>query len=147
MALIAAYDPDGPVAITTVAELDAVVDQVVGWGHRAVVELKIARPVEPRGRQLSLTVGIHGAAGLGTLIYSSPDGVWFGKATPGPEWAEVDERVLYFLMSADTEYPPESEIPLDVVRRAAQEYWHGGGSRPGGVGWCAPPPWYPTAFR
>ncbi|WP_367133631.1 Imm1 family immunity protein [Saccharothrix sp. HUAS TT1] len=148
VALIAAYDPEGegPEVITTAAELDTVLDRVAEWGHRALVELRPADPADGLTHRYSLSVGLHGDADQGTLIYSSSDGMWFSKATPGPEWVEA-ERILYYFMSSDTEYPPDSEIPAGVVRRAAHEFMTAGGQLPTGPDWHTPPPWYPTPFR
>ncbi|WP_433262554.1 Imm1 family immunity protein [Actinosynnema sp. CS-041913] len=148
MALIAAYDPDSeePTTLTTAAELDDVLDRVAAWGHRALIEFRLAEPADKNARQLALSAGLHGASDRGTLIYSSPAGVWFSKASPGPEW-EPAERILYYYMSADTEYPPDSEIPLDLVRRAVHDYMTNGGQQPSGPDWHTPPPWYPTAFK
>lgn len=73
-------------------------DRVAGWGYRALVEFRLAEPADGSARQLALSVGLHGDANRGALIHSSSEGMWFGKATPGPEWAEA-EPILYYLTS------------------------------------------------
>jgi hypothetical protein len=131
--------------VETAAELDAVLDTVAGWEGRIIVQLWIARPVDLAMRHSALYVGVFGEAGQGTLIYSSYAQTWFSKATPGPEWSTADP-ILYYYMNCDTEYPVDSEIPLDLVRRAAHEFMATGGQRPSAPVWQLPPPWYPTAF-
>ncbi|MFT7840362.1 Imm1 family immunity protein [Saccharothrix sp. BKS2] len=148
VALIAAYDPakDQPETVATADELDAVLNQAAEWGYRTLIEFRLAEPADGPAHQVALSVGLRGSTNQGTLIYSSSEGLWFGKATPGPEWAEA-EPILYYFMSADTEYPPDSEIPAAVVRRAAHEFMTTGGQRPEGPRWHTPPPWYPTPFQ
>jgi hypothetical protein len=147
VALTASFDVDSDESTTveTAAELDAVLDTVAGWEGRIIVHLRIARPAEPAMRRFALYVGVFGDAAQGALIYSSPSGLSFSKATPGPEWSTADP-ILYYYMNSDTEYPVDSEIPLDVVRRAAHEFMATGGQRPSGPAWQSPPPWYPTAY-
>ncbi len=148
VALTASFDADSDEAMTvkTAAELDEVLDTVAGWEGRIIVQLRIAHPADVTMRRLGLYVGVFGSTTQGTLMYSSPGGVWFSKSTPGPDWNPA-ERLLYYYMNSDTEYPADSEIPLDVVRRAAHEYMETGGSRPGEPNWNLPPTWYPTAFQ
>jgi hypothetical protein len=147
VALTASFDVDSDESTTveTAAELDAVLDTVAAWEGRIIVQLWIARPVDLAMRHSALYVGVFGEAAQGTLIYSSSAQVWFSKATPGPEWSTADP-ILYYYMNSDTEYPVDSEIPLDVVRRAAHEFMATGGQRPDAPAWQPPPPWYPTAF-
>ncbi|GAA0251349.1 hypothetical protein GCM10010492_59620 [Saccharothrix mutabilis subsp. mutabilis] len=139
-------EQDDAVAVRTPAELDAVLDAVAAWDGRIIVHLKPARPVDTTMRRKTLDVGVHGNTGRGALVYTSPDGLWFSKATTdtdtGPE-----ERVLYYYMNSDTEYPADSEIPLDVVRQAAHEYLAADGQRPTAPTWRTPPAWYPTASQ
>ncbi|MFC6093929.1 Imm1 family immunity protein [Saccharothrix lopnurensis] len=146
VALTASFDADSEQATTveTAAELDAVLDTVAGWEGRIIVQLRIARPVDTTARRLGLYVGVHGTAGTGTLLHTSPAGVVFSKATPGPDWIPA-ERILYYYLNNDTEYPQDSEIPLDTVRSATHEYMNNGGHRPDGPTWQSPPEWYPTA--
>ncbi|MBB5956941.1 hypothetical protein FHS29_003534 [Saccharothrix tamanrassetensis] len=137
-------EQDEAVTVRTSAELDAVLDAVIAWDGRIVVHLKPARPADTNTRRKTLDVGVHGNTGQGALVYTSPDGRWFSRATSGSD-ANADGRILYYYMNSDTEYPADSEIPLDVVRRAAHEYLTTGGQRPTAATWQTPPAWYPTA--
>ncbi|MEU4806414.1 Imm1 family immunity protein [Actinosynnema sp. NPDC023587] len=140
------YDEEQNDAVTvrTPAELDAVLDTVAGWDGRIIVHLKPARPVDLAMRRMTLDVGVHGDTGRGALVYTSPNGLWFSKAESGSDSSGGD-RILYYYMNSDTEYPVDCEIPLDVVRRAAHEYLTTGGQRPTAPTWQEPPAWYPTA--
>jgi hypothetical protein len=137
-------DQDDAVTVRTPAELDAVLDTVAAWDGRIIVHLKPARPVDLNMRRTTLDVGVHGNTGKGALVYTSPDGLWFSKAE-SDQHANPDGRVLYYYMNSDTEYPVDSEIPLDVVRRAAHEYLTVVAQRPTALTWQTPPAWYPTA--
>lgn len=121
VALTASFDADSDEStiVETAADLDRVLDTVSGWEGRVIVQLRIAGPVGAR--------------------------VWFSKATPGPEWSAAD-RILYYYMNCDTEYPADSEIPLDVVRRAAHEFMETNGQRPTSPVWHSPPSWYPMGI-
>ncbi len=55
-----------------------------------------------------------------------------------------DGRIIVHLKPARP-VSVDSEIPLDVVRRAAHEYLTSGGQRPTAPTWQTPPAWYPTA--
>ncbi|MFD7656980.1 Imm1 family immunity protein [Actinosynnema sp. NPDC059797] len=133
------YDEDqnDAVIVRTPAELDAVLDTVAGREGRVLVDLYV---VGNPGRA-NFNVGLHGRAGRGALYYASSGQKWFSTETPGPDWS-ADEPVLYYLMNSDTEYPADSEIPLDVVRRAAHEFMTTGGERPTASTWRAAPDWW-----
>ncbi|WP_433271780.1 Imm1 family immunity protein [Actinosynnema sp. CS-041913] len=137
-------EQDDAVTVRTPGELDAVLDTVAAWDGRIIVHLKPARPVDMNMRRRTLDVGVHGKADRGALVYNAPDGRWFSKAASDTN-ANQDERILYYYMNSDTEYPADAEIPLDVVRRAAHEYLTMEGQRPTASTWQTPPAWYPTA--
>ncbi|MGZ3143680.1 Imm1 family immunity protein [Lentzea chajnantorensis] len=130
-------DQDDAVIVRTPAELDAVLDAVAGRDGRVLVDLYVA---ENPGRA-NFNVGLHGQAGRGALYYAGGGQKWFSTETPGTDWGSA-EPVLYYLMSSDTEYPADSEIPLDVVRRAAHEFMTTGGERPVAPAWRAAPDWW-----
>ncbi|MFC6090828.1 Imm1 family immunity protein [Saccharothrix lopnurensis] len=137
-------EQDDAVTVRTQAELDAVLDAVAAWDGRVIVHLKPARPVDVNMRRRTLDVGVHGNSDRGALVYDSPDGRWYSKAAFDTS-ANRDERILYYYMNSDTEYPADSEIALDVVRQAAHEYLATEGQRPTSPTWQTPPAWYPTA--
>lgn len=120
-------DTDEPTIINTAAELDTVLDTVVGWGGRHIVELLLA---DDPGHAI-FDVAIDGNQERGALYYSTRDRkTWFSKGTE-----TAAETPIYFYMTSPTEYPVDGELPLDVVRRAAHEYMTSGGARPTGIEW------------
>lgn len=128
---------DGPTIIRTPDELDAVLDAVTGWDGRILVDLYVA---DNRARA-TFNVGVNARTRCGALYYADDHGEWFSMATTESDQAPV-ERILYYYMNSDTEYPGDCEIPLDVVRRAAHEYMATGGERPTALTWQPAPAWW-----
>jgi hypothetical protein len=121
-----------PVAVTTAAELDAVLDEVAAAGPLQTALLITDGDVD----KPDLYVGLNGDRGI--LRYSSHDaGVLYSRNTGVPfalpGWGEV----IYYLDRADFEYPDDSEIPVDEVRQAAHDFLTSGGACPPGVTWAA----------
>ncbi|MBW4716991.1 Imm1 family immunity protein [Saccharothrix obliqua] len=123
-------ESDEPTIVRDPAELDAALDIVAGWPGRIIVDVYVAA----NPARAVFNVGVHGEAGRGALYYSGDGGAWFSQGAPGPDRSPV-ETILYYYMNSDTEYPADSEIPLDVVRRAAHEYMTTGGNRPTVTDW------------
>lgn len=118
-----------PVAIATVAELDAVLDRVA-----AEADLDAPRLValDMPERQRSLMVGLRGDVGVLNFVdfngggASASKGDTNGMATPA-----------YFYCEEWTGIPDDAEIPVELVRQAAREFL-ATGERPGCVGWQVP---------
>ncbi|PRY43929.1 Imm1 family immunity protein [Umezawaea tangerina] len=110
----------------------------------AFVERLRARSLEtgPLLAQVYLTDDVHAqelSAGVdgdrGVLRYAGRE--WFeGVYSLGDE-AGSDEALVYYYMDNDTEFPPNSQVSVDVVRRAVEEYLRTNGERPTGVRWQA----------
>ncbi|MEV0678848.1 Imm1 family immunity protein [Actinosynnema sp. NPDC050436] len=129
-------DHDEPAMIHTAADLDRVLDTVAGWEGRVIVELFVAD--DPR--RAIFDVGVYGQGERGALYYAGRGEKWFSRGTmAAPSTVSPAERLSYYYMTSDTEYPGDSEIPLDVVRRAAHEYMRTGGERPTSPTWQAAP--------
>jgi hypothetical protein len=134
VALAAWFDgnSDDPTVVRTTAQLDEVLDLVIGSGGPRVVQLL----VQDDPARAIFDVGLDGQRGA--LYFSSTDhpGGCFSRgseaATPTP--------LTYYYMGSDTEYPASAELPVAVVRRAAHEYLATGGERPTSVDW-QPSPW------
>jgi immunity protein Imm1 of predicted polymorphic toxin system len=66
----------------------------------------------------ALYVGLHGD--VGALLYVSVEaGQEFSKNTDA---APDGEPFLYMYQTQAEEFPPDSEIPIDLVRRAAHHF-------------------------
>jgi len=140
-------EEDDPTTVATPAELDAILDVMVGWGDPVLADVRISNATGPLWR-VSLSVGVSGRTGRGTLIHTAPGEVAYGKASPGPEWSPAD-RVLYYLMNSDTEFPPDAELPLADVKDAAHHFLTTGGGRltPTDWHWHTPPPNLPLTAQ
>jgi hypothetical protein len=120
---------------TTPAELDAMLDKLAAmslehWPVLADVFYTEDIGRDPRSMVGPLfTVGMH--LDKGVIRYSdSPRTAYYTKGD-GPA---DDEPILYMYMTSDNEYPSNSEIPADLVRKAAHEYAETG-RRPTCVDW------------
>jgi immunity protein Imm1 of predicted polymorphic toxin system len=124
------WDADAGTIVETPAELDAVLDAVAALDGPALVQFYDAD--EPK--RVKFTVGLSGDRGV--LRYAGLDdmGGSTSRATK-QRFAAPERGVLYYCMSADTEFPDDAEIPAADVREAAQEFLRIGGTRPTGVAW------------
>ncbi|MEU5692573.1 Imm1 family immunity protein [Actinosynnema sp. NPDC020468] len=114
--------------VRTPAELDAVLDIVVGWNDPTTVQLL----VHGNPGHAILDVGLDATTGRGVLYYSGPDAP-DACVSKGSEIAS--EPPVYYFTGSDTEFPVDAEISLADARRAAHEYLATGGGRPDGVDW------------
>ncbi len=107
--------------------------------------LRAVRDAYPDGRPVLLTVvvaddpwkselsvGIDGDKGV--LHYSGegtpPNGVYSENPTPSNP-----SPVIYYYVSADTEFPANAEIPFSTVEAAVVEYLTTEGEQPAAVNW------------
>jgi hypothetical protein len=128
------WENNDPTIVRSAADLDAVINTVKGYDGPVLIQL---HPADPR--QGMLVMGVDAERGRGTLFYQGSQGLWFSKGVEG----DPVERVLYYYMNSDTEYPADSEIPLGDVVDAAHEFVDSGAQRPTRPTWQAPPAWYP----
>jgi hypothetical protein len=111
-------ETEGHITRTT-AEVDAVLDtlaQISREDWPALAEVTQVG-VEERGAGI-IYVGLH--VDRGVLMYSGPDNRP-GSFSHGDGPAD-GEPILYMMGVSDTEFPSNSEIPADVVRRAVHEF-------------------------
>ncbi|MCP2255494.1 Immunity protein Imm1 [Prauserella aidingensis] len=114
VALDAWYDHDGPARVTTAAELDAVLDTVAAMPGPTLVAFNAAD--DPASAGL-LNIGLCSERGVGVVHHAGRGRGYFSLGE-----ASNADTVLYYYMGSDTEFPPQSEIPIADVRRAAHEY-------------------------
>ncbi len=119
---------EGPTIVHTPAELDTVLDVVVGWNAPTTVQLLTA---DNPGYVL-LDVGLDGRTGRGVLYYFGPDKP-DGCISKGTDTAA--EPPIYYFTGSDTEFPTDAEIPLADARRAAHEFMTNGTGWPTGIEW------------
>lgn len=121
---------DNPVTVTTPDEVGTLLATVgEKYPEGTAVLLTAVVSDDPWGQELS--VGIDGNKGV--LRYSGGDhfdGVYSKSAIPSNA-----EPVTYYYVTADTEFPPNSEVPLATVHAAVVEYLTTGGQQPTCVDW------------
>ena len=132
------HDED-PVVLATDADVDALIDALLAeeWTHNLANIYIRQRPLNAAGvPDHELCVGVDAERAVGGLRwYAGDEGSWYSLGAP----SEFDE-VIYYYMGSDTQFPTDSDISLDVARRAVKEFLASGGRRPTCV------PWQPDPF-
>lgn len=77
--------------------------------------------------ELCLAVDAKGR--VGGLPYQG-ERVWFSQGLPGNRG-----EVFYLYMGNDTDFPHDSEVPIELLRQAAKEFLQRSGERPTCVSW------------
>jgi hypothetical protein len=123
---------DDPVVVAGPDDVAALLDAVgEKYPEGAAVLITVLVADDPWGQELS--VGVDG--GKGVLRYSG-HGDFRGAYSKSAEPSNA-EPVIYYYVTADTEFPPNSEVPISVVQAAVAEYLATGGQRPTAVEWQA----------
>jgi hypothetical protein len=121
---------DKPVTVTTVDAVDVLIDSVrVESLEQAPILMEVHISGDPYSQ--GLDAGINGDRGV--LRYSGrdwPEGVY--SAGSGPAQGEP---LQYFYMDTYTEFPPNADLPLAMVRQAVREFLVTLGARPSCVEW------------
>jgi hypothetical protein len=124
-------NPDDHTVTRTHDEIDTMLDKLAGMSRE---DWPASAEVTEYGvndlRAAELLVGFH--VDRGALAYSGPDNK-DGSFSQGDGPADGDS-INYMLGESDDEFPPNAEIPLDVVRRAVHEFAETG-RRPEDVPW------------
>jgi hypothetical protein len=103
----------------TSAEVDAMLDTLAGIAREdwpALAEVTRAEVTDFDAP--ALHVGLH--VGRGVLLYTGPDDE-NGSFSRGDGPAD-GEPILYMQGTSADEFPPDSEIPVEIVRRAVHEF-------------------------
>ncbi|MFT7834919.1 Imm1 family immunity protein [Saccharothrix sp. BKS2] len=120
---------DNPVVITEPEEVRELFVALRGkYSAGSAVLLTIVPVSDPWSSELN--AGIDGDVGV--LHYSGedhPEGVYSRSSTPSNA-----EPVIYYYVTADTEFPPNSEVPVADVEAAVVDYLTTG-HRPESVVW------------
>lgn len=121
-----------PTLLTSAAEVDALVDAVLGepFENSIIALYSEARPLLGSGvRDHELRIGIDAEAEIGGIRYAGEDGtkrgVWYVQGGHSNR-----AEAFYYYMGHDEGWPQDSEISVEDVRRAIKEFVTNGGSRP-----------------
>jgi len=121
---------DNPEVLSSPEDVDALVDRLLDEPiEHSLASLYVAERQCP-GEMFpdhELNLGVDRNLKVGALKYADPDGNW---ATLG-----TTDGGYYCLMGTETPFPPNANLPLDLVRQAVKEFLASGGQRPTSVRW------------
>ncbi|WP_442806339.1 Imm1 family immunity protein [Streptomyces sp. NBC_01317] len=122
-----------PALLHTTEEVDSLIDSLLsGPVYENLAQIhSLERDSMPSGfPDHELLVGVDRDLQVGILTYldSSGNVVTLGSLGRSP---------VYYIQGHMTEFPANSEIPIDLVRRGVKEFLSSGGRRPTCVQWQA----------
>jgi hypothetical protein len=127
---------DNPVLVSTDEDMDALIDQLLAepFSNSIAAIYSLDRPLNAAGvPDHELYLAVNAKAGVGGLRYTG-EHTWFSQGTPSSR-----DEVFYNYMGNDTDFPPDSEISIGLLRQAAKEFLHHNGDRPTCVQWQPDP--------
>ncbi len=121
---------DAPITVATAAEVDSLIERVRAESPRtAPILMDIHLSGDPFTQ--GLDVGVRDDSGI--VRYSG--GKWpRGVISVGSDVSRTAE-VAYFYMGNWRGFPPNSELPLALVRQAIKEFMDTNGERPECIRW------------
>lgn len=129
-----------PVILSTSEDVDALIEALLtGPPYHNLAQLhSLERPLLTAGDpDHELLVGVDRDLPVGVLAFMDAESgnlVTLGSL-------EGRGEVSYLIMAQSTEFPDRSEIPIDLVRQAVNEFLVSGGKRPSCVQWQVPEIW------
>ncbi|MGH3736450.1 MAG: Imm1 family immunity protein [Micromonosporaceae bacterium] len=138
MTIVEAYfkheHADAPMRLSTPEDVDALVDAMLREPYEnSVAALYVeGRLNAARVPDHELLLAVNQQDKVGGLRYMGGDGTYYATGK-----RSAYEQVVYFYTGSQREFPRDSELPLDVVRRVVKEFLAWGGERPGGIEWVA----------
>lgn len=132
MKLAVRWGRQGESTVSTVAQLDAVLDAIAGAGKPQVVDLLDPARDDPWGERVLVQVGV-GHANRSFVMFDA-DSVW--AVEPGVE--ALAEPVWFDYGGTPTEYQSSrTRVRSETARQAAREFMLTEGRRPTCVDWAA----------
>ncbi|MEW1721395.1 Imm1 family immunity protein [Streptomyces sp. NPDC093109] len=122
-----------PELLRTAEEVDVLIDSLLeGSVHENLAQVhSLERELMPSGYpDHELLVGVNGDLQMGLLAYLDSDG---NVVTLGS--SDSHSKSVYYIQGYVAEFPANSEISVDLVRRATKEFLSSGGRRPTCVKW------------
>lgn len=129
-----------PVVLRTSEDVDALIEALLaGPAYHNLAQLhSLGRPVLPSGYpDHELLVGVDRNLPVGVLAFMDAES---GNLVTCAS-SEGRGDVSYLIMGQSTEFPDRSEVPIEVVRQAVNEFLVCGGRRPSCVQWQVPTAW------
>jgi hypothetical protein len=119
---------NSPAQITGPQDIDALILELSNDdGDNTIAGIYInERPVTAQGLpDHELRIAIDGGRKVGAIRYMSGNNAWYAVG----QKSNLDE-VLYFYMGHDEQYPQDSELTIDEIHTATNEFLASGGNRP-----------------
>ncbi|UWE13590.1 Imm1 family immunity protein [Actinacidiphila bryophytorum] len=129
---------EDPVLLQGASDVDALIDVLLASrpSENLAALHSLARPLMPAGvPDHELLVGANGDRLVGVLAFMD-DGNFVSLDS-----SKEEGSVFYSIMGSATEFPVDSEVPIDLVREAVKEFLSSGGRRPNCVQWRKPEFW------
>jgi hypothetical protein len=124
---------NSPLQIAGPQDIDALILELSNDdGDNTIAGIYInERPTAPQGLpDHELRIAIDGNRKVGAIRYMSGNNAWYAVG----QKSDLDE-VLYFYMGHDELYPQDSELTIDEIRTATNEFLASGGDRPTSPTW------------
>lgn len=118
---------DPATVVTSVEELDALVDRVLAENADESVPSMIQVAVADAPQQGAVQVGLAADVGFIAGLFND------GSAGTSRGSATGEEKRVYDYMGHAREVPVRAEIPLDQLREGLREFLTGGGQRPSNI--------------
>ncbi|MFC9687796.1 Imm1 family immunity protein [Kribbella sp. NPDC056951] len=131
------YKSDVATLLESADDIDALIDSVLAESFEtSVITLySKARPLMESGvPDHELRVALHAEAKVGGIRYAGDDGAHEGSWYVPGQVSQRDE-VFYYYAGHDQGWPQDSEVSIDQVRQAVQEFLTGDGARPQSFEW------------
>ncbi|MEU4197673.1 Imm1 family immunity protein [Kribbella sp. NPDC026611] len=123
---------DQPQRLETAADVDQLIDGLLTEDYsNSVAALYVEGRLNAAGvPDHELLVAINNQDGdVGALRYMGGAGTYYTKGV-----SHADTDPTYYYTGSGREFPADSELPIQQIRRAVQEFV-AGGQRPGSVAW------------
>jgi hypothetical protein len=124
---------EAPLRIQTPRDVDRLIDGLLAEDYsNSVAALYVEGRLNAAGvPDHELLVAINNEDGaVGALRYMGSGGTYYSQGQAGS-----NKQATYYYTGSDREFPADSEIPIEQVRQALQEFLESGGQRPSSPQW------------
>ena len=128
---------DDPIRISTEADVDRLIDDLLAEDYEnSAATLYVDGRLNAAGvPDHELLVGVNNADGdVGSLRYMGSPGTFYGTGQTSKR-----DQLIYYYTGHDREFPLDSELRIEAIRKAIKEFLASGGERPASIEWQAWP--------
>jgi len=121
---------DTPVTVSTMDELDALIDHVCAESPPAApILMDVHLSGDPYAQGLDIGIVVD----HGVIRHSGRE--WPRGVVSAGEGSADGEPRSYYYMGHGREFPANSAVPIDVIRQAVKEFMESNGARPTCIRW------------